>query len=238
MLDEKFQVNDTLNPKIWSGNKLKPEVKDKLLEIVEEFKDYVDIEGLKILDAHIVGSNASYNYTDHSDLDLHLIVNFDSLDGSEDIVQALFNSEKKSFNKDYDIDIKGVNIEVYVEDVRSNTMSNGIYSLFEDKWIKEPQRIDVELDDEAIDERVSELTTDIEIALLANDSEIIQNMIDRLYMIRKNGLSVDGEYSIDNQVFKEIRNLGLLDELKDRLHEVRSRELSLENFRKSVSAYL
>lgn len=229
VLDEALQINDTLNPKIWDSNdKLKPDVKDKLLGIVEEFRDYVDIDKFKVLDAHIVGSNASYNYTEHSDLDLHLIVNFDSLDGAEDLVQAFFNAEKKSFNKDYDLSIKGINVEVYVEDVNSNTLSNGIYSLFADEWIKKPEKIEVEIDNDAVESGVSELITDIEIALVSDKSEDVQDMIDELYMIRKNGLAVYGEYSVDNQIFKELRNEGYLDKLKERLLELRSRELSLE----------
>ena len=39
----------------------------------------------------------------------------------------------------------------------------------------------------------------------------------------------DGEYAIGNLVFKEIRNLSLLQSLKDKTHELTSRELSLES---------
>ena len=220
------QINDTLNPKLWDGNKLKSDVREKLLDIVDEFKDYVDLD-IKILDAHIVGSNASYNYTDHSDLDLHVVVNFETLDASEEVVNALFNSEKKSFNDDYDLEMSGVNVEIYVEDVKAATVSNGIYSLFEDEWIKEPVKETVSFDDDAVDAKVEELRPQIVNALNGLDSRVVTDVIDDLYLIRKNGLATGGEYSVDNQVFKSIRNEGLLDKLKDKLLELRSKELSI-----------
>ena len=42
----------------------------------------------------------------------------------------------------------------------------------------------------------------------------------------------DGEYAHGNLVFKEIRNLSLLQQLKDRLLELTSKELSLESLNK------
>lgn len=70
------KTHDTLNPKIWNlDNTLRKDVKVKLDKIVKEFANSIEIP-LRIIDAHIVGSNASYNYTSQSDLDLHCIVNF------------------------------------------------------------------------------------------------------------------------------------------------------------------
>lgn len=48
-------------------------------------------------------------------------------------------------------------------------------------------------------------------------------------MIRKNSIAIDGEYGKGNQLFKSIRDLGLLDELKNRTNEVLSQDLSMES---------
>ena len=80
VLTEKFEVHETLNPKLWSSdNKLLDEVKVKIVEIIEQFISTCDIP-INMVDAHLVGSNASYNYTQHSDLDVHIISNFDLVD--------------------------------------------------------------------------------------------------------------------------------------------------------------
>lgn len=227
ILAASFELHDRLNPKIWnSDNMLKEDVREKLLEIVDEFAASIDIP-LSIIDAHIVGSNASYNYTKYSDLDLHCIVNFRRLDADPTVVEAWMWAQKKLFNDQYDISIRGINVEVYVEDVGANTMSNGIYSLFENEWIKFPEPIDADIDDVAIDNRVDELIPEIHAAIDSGDLEVVEDMIDKLYLIRKNGLAVDGEYGIGNQTFKELRNQGYLDELKDAVLDLRSDELSI-----------
>ena len=222
-----FELHDKLNPKIWDeNNMLRRDVKAKLDEIVDEFAESIDIP-LTIIDAHIVGSNASYNYTEYSDLDLHCIVNFRRLDADPSIVETWMWAEKKLFNDEYDISIRGVNVEIYVEDVGSNTMSNGIYSLFNDEWIKFPEPITAYVDEKAVDENVEKLIPELEEVLNTGTLEEIQDMIDDLYLIRKNGLSVDGEFGVGNQTFKELRNRGYIDELKDRVVELRSDELSI-----------
>ena len=39
-------------------------------------------------------SNASFNYTDSSDLDVHVVTNFDTMDASHEILMSLYNSSK------------------------------------------------------------------------------------------------------------------------------------------------
>ena len=225
MLVEDFEVHETLNPKLWVGEELKPEVRDKLVEIVEEFKDYVDVP-LNVVDVHLVGSNPSFNYTDSSDLDVHVVTNFDTMDASHEILMSLYNLQKSSFNKAYDISIHGVPVEMYVEDVNANTVSNGIYSLYREEWIKFPNPIPVKNVD--LTEQIDKYKVFIEQELEHADYEGILAVIDNLYMMRKNSISVDGEYGAGNQLFKEIRSLGLLDALKDRADELNGKRLSLE----------
>jgi len=222
------ELHDTLNPKIWDNdNMLRTDVKEKLMDIVQEFVNSIDIP-ITVIDAHIVGSNASYNYTEYSDLDLHCVVNFSRIDADPTLIQAWMWSQKKLFNDEYDITIRGIDVEIYVEDVKAATVSNGIYSLFEDEWIKFPEPIEVTVDSAAVDREVAELIPEIESVLYnSTDSTEVEDMIDRLYLIRKNGLASDGEYGVGNQTFKELRNQGYLDELKDKVLELRSEELSI-----------
>ena len=226
MILEKFEKHEQLNDKLFSNEKLKKDVRDKLLEIVEEFKDYIDVD-IKVLDVLLVGSNASYNYTDNSDIDLHIVTNFDYMEDTTSVIsQILFNLERSLFNKAYDISIKDIPVEVYVEDVNANTASNGIYSVLEDMWIKKPKHIDIpEID---ISKILKQWKDKIEKVLENPTIEKIENIIDMLYLIRKNSILVDGEYSTGNFLFKELRNLGYLDKLKEKLNKLKSQELSLE----------
>lgn len=82
----------------------------------------------------------------------------------------------------------------------------------------------------------TEETSEKEILTESNEdkSELISNFIEDLYDLRKDSISTEGEYGIGNLVFKEFRNLGYLDNLKDLKNEERSKELSLENLNEDI----
>lgn len=229
MIVEKFEVHDTLNPKLWSKDKLIPEVKDKIIEIINEFLSTIELD-LKILDARIVGSQASFNYTDSSDLDVHLVTNFETMDASEEILTVLYNALKTKFNKDYEISIKGIDVELYIEDMNSSAVSNGIYSIYKDEWIKYPEKLD-NIPDIDTSKEYNQWKDKIDKIIQFGNSESIEKAIDDLYIIRKDSLATEGEYGKGNQLFKDLRNNGLLDDLKIAYKKKRSNELTLEHFR-------
>lgn len=239
-MNESFELHETLNPKLWtSENTLIPEVGDALKKIVSEYISNSEILSEQdIIDAELVGSNASYNYTDESDLDLHLVVNMEDLSCDPELVQIACNAEKASFNRNYDLSVKGVEVELYVEDVKASTASNGIYSLFKEEWIKFPEpieSIDYSTDAEFIS-KLDELVAEVnQILSSASNSFEIQDEINNLYNTRRESIMAEGEYGFGNQLFKEIRSLGLLDDLKDKKFELASKELSLESLKESKS---
>jgi len=225
---ENFEIHDTLNPKLWDTktNKLLPEVRDKLIEIVRHFEEYIEVP-VDICDVQLVGSNCSYNYTDTSDLDVHLIANFHTQGASEELLQALYDAKKTKFNKEFDIRIRGIEVEVYIQDVRSNIVSNGIYSLCDDEWVKEPKIIKSATKHNTQKE-VDKWKSIIAEAVASNDYDRINQTINTLYLIRHNSIAVEGEQGKGNQLFKDIRSEGLLQRLKDAAYQAKSHELSLE----------
>lgn len=222
---ETIELQETLNPKLFNENKqMKPEVRQKLVQIVEEFLDNLDVP-LDFLDIELVGSNASFNYNENSDIDLHIIVNFETNYVRPDILQVLYNQLKSSFNDKYDISIEGIPVELYIQDVNSGNATNGIYSLINDEWIKEPTPIEIDPPD--ISEQLEEVQEECDKALFSNNPDDVRSKIDELYLNRKNGLATEGEYSVGNLVFKELRSNGTLDRLKEKYYDLRSQELSL-----------
>src|SRR5690242_4372598 len=65
-------MKDELDPEIWDGEKLNPEVRKVLLSNAKEFIKFAKIEGLSFKDIILTGSLANFNYTDKSDLDVHV----------------------------------------------------------------------------------------------------------------------------------------------------------------------
>lgn len=224
LLFESIEVHDTLNPKLYNGMEMKQEVFDKLTEIYKEFLDFIDIP-LNIVDVEVVGSNASYNYNENSDIDLHIIVNSEVTYVEPTILRQLYNDRKGAFNRDYDITVEGIPVELYIEDVNDGNATNGRYSLLEQRWVVEPQPIHYDIPDISQDlmsyqEKCSEL-------LASDNAEEVRQFINDLYMLRKLGLAESGEASVGNLVFKELRSMNMLQDLKDHYYELRSRDLSV-----------
>lgn len=233
-ITETIERHTTLNPKLWENNVLRSDVKSHILEIVEEFKQSCEVP-LHICDVHLVGSQASYNYTKDSDLDIHIIANFELVDCAAEVLQSAYNAVKAKFNSDYHIKIKGIDAEVYVEDLQSSVNSNGIYSVYSDTWIKFPQPL-LNIPEIDISDSLSSWKQRINTVLSNPTPESIENIIDELYLVRKNALSSEGEFSDGNLLFKELRNIGLLDKLKDMYKTCRSKELSLESYQRLTEA--
>ncbi len=224
-LQEAIEVHETLNPALWDeNNNLRPEVYDKMVDIYEEFMRFIDIP-LNIVDVEIVGSNASYNYNENSDIDLHVIVNSEVNYVDKEILRLFYNSKKGSFNDDYDIDINGIPVELYIEDVSDGNATNGRFSILKNEWVMFPKPITYEIPDIA-DELNKWLENATEL-IAGTDEQAILDFINEIYMMRKLGLAQDGEASVGNLVFKELRNMEILSDLKDRYYELKSKDLSL-----------
>lgn len=148
-LQESIEKHNKLNPDLFENNELKEDVKESVKNIVNTFEEIIKKDGVKfkVKDIVLVGSNVSYNYTDDSDLDIHIIADSsvvkDNSEQSKKYLGILYNLYKSMFNSDYDITIHGVPAEVYVElDDIGAAKSNGIYSL-NSGWIKEPVQEDI-----------------------------------------------------------------------------------------------
>ena len=220
-----MKFHDELNPVLWEDNKLKEEVKDKLKKISSTFIEFLDIPEDAIEDVRITGSSANYNYTEFSDIDVHVIVDYEKVHDDCPIVQGYLWAYKQLFNDEHDIFIYGIPVELYAEDSNSPGISNGIYSLTEDKWISEPEKIKVTVDDAAVQKKYQELKEEAD---KIDDSEKAAELLRKIYRMRKAGLSEAGEFSTENLAFKELRNNKDIDKLWDIQKKDIEKKLSLE----------
>ena len=131
-------VNRELNPRLWREGELDPQVKAKLLKIAQHFEQFVGID-LPVKDITVTGSNANYTWTQHSDLDLHLIVPGTPTD--ED--RELYSAKKSLWSEQHDIRIRGHEVECYVQGEDEPHHSTGVYSLSNDTWVIEPEKAGV-----------------------------------------------------------------------------------------------
>ena len=237
-LTEAVEKHNTLNSKLFTKDEvLKDKVRDKMLEIVDEFLADLKEQDIKIKvdDVLFIGSNASYNYTKNSDIDLHILANAKAADYDPEVAAALYGAYRTIFNKNLDITLYDIPLEIFVETEDSTRVSNGVYSVKKNKWVKKPVAEDIpEYDTEALNKLVDkwetdckELIDDIKADKLDDEKKVVKLLEDIYEKLRKKGIA-KGEYSIENLAFKELRNKGYLDQLKEYKNELVSKRLSLE----------
>ena len=220
--------NDTLNPNIWDNFKLKPEIKEKLLQIGKDF--YADTEtDAPLKDVLFVGSLANYNWSDTSDFDVHVVIDFKDVDENVELVEKLVNALKSKWNDEHDIHLKGHNVEVYIQDVTKQNRSTGVYSLMQDKWITQPQKENIQIDKEKIQEKYNDFVRKINSALKAQDIEKLKTIVKDVYDMRQSGLDKSGELSTENLVFKILRNRNYIQNLKSAINKIYDKSQSLNN---------
>ena len=139
-----FFVKDSLNSEIWDDHdnieesKMKPEIRDGLLDIANEFVEFLGFD-IFVQDVTMTGSLANFNWSDYSDIDLHIIYDFKESGEQEELFKDLFNLKKTVFNSQHDITVKGYEVELYVQDMNEPHMSTGVYSVLYDEWLERPE---------------------------------------------------------------------------------------------------
>jgi hypothetical protein len=216
-------VNQELNPKIWQQDRLDGNVRQKLLKIARAFVDFVGID-LDVEDYTITGSNANFTWTDYSDLDLHVIITGEPTDEQRE----LFTAKKALWAEQHDITIKGLPVECYVQGSKEPHHSTGVFSLTKNQWLVEPKKVEPDVDDASIEAKKDAMLAVIEHALLAKDLDKLQAVKEKITTMRRAGLESAGEWSVENIVFKILRNLGLIDQITEKIRELEDQELSLE----------
>lgn len=236
---ESFQMSDAitfhnlLNPRLWRGQHLRPEVKDQLETIAKDFLEELGINGLDVTDLTISGSNAAYSYTPYSDLDLHILVDMSKYP-DDDVYRELFNAKKTIYNDTHDIKIHGVPVELYVQDSREPVVSLGEYSLKNNKWLRIPTKRRANFDQTATKQKYEKLLRLIELALNSKQYKKINNVVKTIKRYRQAGLDKGGEFGPENLAYKAVRAQGYITKLYDLKNKLHSEILTIETMYKPI----
>jgi hypothetical protein len=232
-----FKIQDNLHPKFWDEQKkLNPRIRKKLLDIALKFMDELGIEREQILDITMTGSLANYNWSRYSDIDLHVIVNYDDIDDNSDLVKDYVTAKRIVWNETHNIKMFGFEVEIYVEDDAEEHMSTGVYSVQYDEWKTEPtlkaepfcQRC-VQTKAVALMHQIDDIEQKFE---LEKYSAVLKGSLalkDKIKKLRQTGLEEAGAYSVENLAFKVLRRSGYLGKLSDLKNASYDELMSMEN---------
>lgn len=227
-LNDVVKFNQELNPVLWEKDEsLRPEVRDTLIKIAEDFQEFLGVNGYELDDITISGSNAGYTYTENSDIDLHLIVDMTKSEKST-IYRELFDAKKYQYNDLHDYRIDPHEVELYVQDANQEHISQGIYSVLNDEWISVPTRRQIEIDDMSVSSKFEDVKNRIEAAIKSDDLDHMNRIAKKIGEMRRSGLSKTGEFGPENLSFKILRNTGWLEKLKDARNDAKDKKLSIQ----------
>jgi predicted nucleotidyltransferase len=236
-----FKVQENLNPKIWKKSDntiiMDSKVRARLLEIAHDFIEFIDIDFI-ITDIVMTGSLANYNWSKYSDVDIHILADFNQFDKNQrSLYEELFYLKKSLYNDKNDFKIFGYDVENYVEDEsqQKEVKSVGVYSILNNEWISKPSRHSSSINYKQISSKVKQWMSIIDGVVentkdedLETSKTIIKKYNDKLRKYRECGLQNGGEYSEENLVFKVLRRNGYLDKIRKLSNKIVNQKLSIK----------
>jgi hypothetical protein len=234
-------VHENLNQEIWNGTKLRPKIAKALKVIAKDFNESLKVDA-KIIDIWFTGSLANYNWTNFSDIDLHIIIDYEDINEDKDFAFEYVDAKKDVWLGKHDIKIKGFDVEPYAQDIEAPTGGmSAVYSLKYDKWLKKPSLENPEIDKKSIKKKIKSIVKKIEKVESIKDLEKSQNegkkLKEKIKKMRKSGLAESGEFSEENLVFKYLRNNGFIGRLFDSIRSSYDKSLSINEESNSTYEY-
>ena len=210
--------HDELSMKLWEEDKLKPDVREQLLEISDAFIEYLGIS-IDVIDVTFTGSYANFNYTPYSDIDLHIIVDPKSINKDVDLVEEFLKAKRQFWNDRHDIRVLNIEVELYAQDVNEEHASSGVYSVKSNEWINKPDKFRGDFDKRNISRKVKyfkkQISMEIEEAKMNKNTAGLERIIKKIRDMRSAGLEKSGEMADENIIYKILRSEGNIQKLYD-----------------------
>ena len=216
-----LEAKEELSAALWQDGQLKEEMLHRLSQLASDFMEYLKLD-VDVQDVLLVGSMAGYNYSKHSDIDLHLVLDFSEVSSDKDLLRKYFMLAKSKWNRSRSVMLSGHDVEIYVEDVDDERIPSATYSIKRDEWISQPSKEDLTIDYDGVTKKVNEKMDEVdELQSLYEDGEYKEayhygkDLRQKLRNFRQAGLDKDGEYSNENLAFKVLRRSGILDRVNE-----------------------
>ena len=225
--ESRTYYSDTLHPSFWDGEVFADDIRMAILKIVADFlKEDENISEDIIEDIQLTGSLANYNYSEKSDLDVHILLDFADINDDEDLVKRALDGKRFIWNLKHNIKLNGHEVELYFQDIHEPHTASGLFSLQDNKWIKKPVHDKPEVDHRDVIRKSEEFKKEIRslkniISELGDEKELqlvnkrAKSLKQRIMKMRKEGLSSKGEFSVENLAFKNLRDNDYIAKLND-----------------------
>lgn len=227
----KLEYHTELNPKLWNDGHLNRDITSRLISIAREWQEYALIPNEAVKDIIITGGNVNYNYTEQSDIDVHLVCDWSKMPIKDnDILMDFLFAKKDLWARKHNIKILGYPVELFAQpEDKKFPDGQGVYSILHDKWVVKPQfqsQIDWQKDLQLRKDVFSAVKT-VNALIKAHDVAKAEAFKNSLHASRGTAIQNSGEFAHQNLIYKDLRNRGYLDKLSKFIQASKDRNLSL-----------
>lgn len=222
-----LEIHQELNPALWTNDKLQESVKEHLLKFTQSWLKFSKIPSELVQDIIMTGGNCGYNYSEISDIDVHIVGEKSKLPIAQPFLDDYLHDKKHLWTLTHNVTVKGYSVEPYFQDVSEKFHAyQGAYSILHDKWVQHPtfKNIDYDNDTTLISKVNSYKDLIDKLVSTQGSQQTLRNLKDKISNERSANIS---EYSLGNLVFKSLRNEGYLDKIDNYVKPIEDKELSL-----------
>jgi len=234
-----LQYHNTLNPVVFdlgtdnAEPSMIPEIRAALLKIARAWQEYCDIPSYAVKDIIFTGGNANFNYTEQSDMDVHIVIEPKLMSSDEKLLlDNLFAKKALWADAHPNIKVKGYTVELFAQPISEKPhQDQGVYSLVLDAWLDAPENKHIDFSsDPYLIKKINWFKQRIDniINTKSKDELSIVLLKERIRNMRAAAIQRGGEFSFENLVFKELRNSGYLDKLSKYKSNLEDEQLSFE----------
>lgn len=220
VIDKVTTFPTRLDPRIWDGMQMKPDVREATLRVVDRIIADTGLE-LAIDGIDLFGSNASYEYDDAADFGVHVFVSSPSMT-SRDLAEvlSLLNSEVEH-RQEGKVTFYGVPAEVTFHSERTSSYRPapgiGQYSISEARWVNTPvqqpdnfDRAQMAFDITGFAEKYNELVSAYRKGKVGFDCSRFDALDDEMGAYRNTGFVEGlGSRSTQNLSYRALRRLNV-----------------------------
>lgn len=221
-IDQITTFPTVLDPRLWDGDKLRPDVRARALEIVTDLFADLKMPDLAIKNVEIRGSTVSYEYDDHADLSVRVFLDTSNYKGDVKQLNALLKTYTDYLEAVYEgnLLLRGVPLEPQFYAVKSPSQEPqagiGHYSLTDDAWMEHPSmqesrfdRTQMMADAKRFITQYNNLVTDYFADKKAFDCGLLSAFTKEMRSYRGAGIDKDGTRSTPNLTYRMLRRLNV-----------------------------
>jgi predicted nucleotidyltransferase len=233
--DVEIEYHKKLNPKFWLNKHLKSNIRKNLLNLGKYYFKTLELDPkVKLKDIIFTGSLANYNYTDSSDIDLHIVIDYKDVSDDVDFVMNYFLQKRAAWEISNDVKINSHPVEIYVQDINEQTVGkSAMYSILTNKWIKKPKYKIPDVDKHQVTQKVNKYLDIFNKISMMKDSlkkiESYNKVLKKIKKERGEATQTEGEFSVNNLVFKVLRNKKVFEIIKDDKKELVNNVFSINS---------